>query len=140
MINPKYGTEAGTNGFDSKISYSYSGLYSVVDTASYNVEKLIDSELDKNYNNLYEKLPTTKYSIYGLSSFTLAAGSGCTSFSIDVKINTASSYAVTLNQASSVSNVIFQADIFTTSTRTLCSPGVKFTSLIYDQPTTTAST
>ncbi len=124
MINPKYGANKDTNGFNSKLSYSYSGLYSVVDTTSYNVEKLIDSALDANYNNLYEKLPTTKYSIYGLSSFTLAAGSGCTSFSIDVDLNTASSYTVTLNQASSVSNVVFQADIFTASTHTLCNPNV----------------
>jgi hypothetical protein len=131
VINPVYGANALNNGFAATdLSYSYSGLYAPVDTAKYNIKTLIDKTA--GYNVLQEKIPSVKYIIYGLSSFALADNSGCSSFNIDVSVDSINSYTVSLNQKSFVSNVVVQADLYFPQTFGVCSPGVEFTSLKSD--------
>lgn len=60
----------------------------------------------------------------------MADNSGCSSFNIDVSIDSVSSYSLNLNQKSFVSNVIVQADLYFPQTKGVCSPDVVFTSLI----------
>ena len=67
-----------------------------------------------------------------MSSFALADNSGCSSFNIDVSVDSVSSYTVSLNQKSYVSNVIIQADLYFPQTQGVCSPDVEFTSLKSD--------
>lgn len=113
------------NGINSKQDYSYSGLYTVVDPANYNKKTIINKG---DFNNLFEDLPSVKQSIYGLSSFSL---NGCeSSFNIDLELDSLRSYTLTLDNADQVSDVIFQADIFTKQLKQICSTDVKFTSLI----------
>lgn len=66
---PGYTNVFKRNGFDSKLPYSYSGLYNPVNSANYNIRTLIDDDPDKDYNNLHENLPIAKYKIYGFSKF-----------------------------------------------------------------------
>jgi hypothetical protein len=66
LINPVTGTNKKNNGYNTGSSFSYSGLYTSVLKANYNVKKLVDTT---KYNQLYEKLPSRKYIIYGLSQF-----------------------------------------------------------------------
>jgi len=128
VINPAYGPNSANNGFSAEdLSYSYSGLYAPVETAKYNIRTLIDKST--GYNVLQEKIPSVKYIIYGLSSFALADNSGCSSFNIDVSVDSVSSYTVSLNQKSYVSNVVIQADLYFPQTKGVCSPDVEFTSL-----------
>lgn len=128
VINPVYGTNSANNGFAAEdLSYSYSGLYAPVETAKYNIRTLIDKT--SGYNVLQEKIPSVKYIIYGLSSFALADNSGCSSFNIDVSVDSVSSYTVSLNQKSYVSKVVIQADLYFPQTKGVCSPDVEFTSL-----------
>lgn len=48
VINPAYGSNALRNGFDAqKLSYSYSGLYSIVDPGKFNIKTLIDNDNTK---------------------------------------------------------------------------------------------
>lgn len=67
-----------------------------------------------------------------MSSFALADNSGCSSFNIDVSVDSINSYTVSLNQKSFVSNVVVQADLYFPQTFGVCSPGVEFTSLKSD--------
>lgn len=48
VINPAYGSKALRNGFDAqKLSYSYSGVYSIVDPGKFNIKTLIDNDSTK---------------------------------------------------------------------------------------------
>jgi hypothetical protein len=60
--------------------------------------------------------------IYGLSRFEFADNSKCSSFNIDVTINTPDTYILNVNNVKYVSNVIFQADIYTPNLKTFCNP------------------
>lgn len=120
---PISGPRYARNGFTSALSYSYSGLYNPVPTTAYNIRTLIDDDDTKDWNNLHEKLPVAKYKIYGFSRFELKDGSGCSSFNIDLNIDTPNSYTLTLNNKEFVNNVVFQSDIFFPATRSTCSPG-----------------
>jgi uncharacterized membrane protein YcgQ (UPF0703/DUF1980 family) len=125
VINPAYGNTAARNGFDAKtLGYSYSGLYTMIDPKRFNIKNIIDDDNTKNYNNLHEKVPVNKYMIYGLSSFQLKDGSGCSSFSVDVSVDSVNSYTFSTNQATYLENVVFQADIYFPQTVAVCSPGV----------------
>lgn len=68
--------------------------------------------------------------IYGLSSFALSDDSKCSSFNIDVSVDSVSSYTVSLNQKSYVTDVIIQADLYFPPTSGVCSPGIEFTKLL----------
>lgn len=114
----------GRNGFDTVLAYSYSGLYNPVPTTAYNIRTLIDNDNTQNYNNLHENLPLAKYKIYGFSRFELRDGSGCTSFNIDLSIDTPNSYTLTLNNKDYFHDIVFQSDIFFPATNNICSPGV----------------
>lgn len=128
VINPQTGATAKDNGFAAEtLSYSYSGIYTVVDPAKYNIKTVIDES--QAYNKLHEDLPVVKYVIYGFSSFALADGSSCTSFSIDAALNSVSSYTISLNQKSYVTNVVLQADMYFPQIQGVCSPGVEFEKL-----------
>jgi hypothetical protein len=132
VINPSFGPNAARNGFEStNLGYSYSGLYTVVDPNKFNIKTIIDNDMAQGWNNLHERLPANKYMIYGLSSFQLKDGSGCTSFSIDASINSVSTYTLSLNQAQFVENVVIQADIYFPPTAAVCSPGTEFSSVGY---------
>ena len=82
-----------------------------------------------NYNQLKENLPTKKYMIYGLSSFELAQYDKYTSFNIDVSVDTPNAYTLNVNNADNVTNVIFQADMYTPPLSTFCKPTIEFSSL-----------
>jgi hypothetical protein len=69
--------------------------------------------------------------IYGLSSFQLKDQSACSSFNIDVSIDSVSTYTLRLNQASFVENVVIQADIYFPQTIGVCSPVAEFTKIGY---------
>lgn len=90
---------------------------------------LIDTDRTQNYNNLYQNLPTTKYAIYGLSSFELSDTSACSTFNIDLSINTANSYTLVADNTDYLTSVFFQADIFTANNNNLCNNGAEFTTL-----------
>jgi hypothetical protein len=62
--------------------------------------------------------------IYGLSRFDLAQTSKCSSFNIDVSVDSSNAYTLTVNNADNVDNVVFQADIYTPSLSTFCTPTV----------------
>ena len=54
VINPSYGLNALRNGFAATtLSYSYSGLYTVVDPKKYNIKSIIDDDITKGWNNLH---------------------------------------------------------------------------------------
>lgn len=129
VINPQYGDNAPVdNGFGAgTLSYSYSGIYTQVDPSRYNIKTVIDKS--QAFNKLHEDLPAVKYVIYGFSSFALADGSGCTSFSLDATLNSVSSYTISLNQKSYVKAVTLQADLYFPQTQGVCSPGVEFDTL-----------
>lgn len=119
------------NGFDSTtLSYSYSGLYSdIIPASKYNIKTIIDKTDGNSFFNLQEKLPAVKYAIYGLNSFALKDASGCSSFSMDLSIDTVNSYTITVNQAAYVEKVAFEADIYFRPIQSVCSPNVVFTDL-----------
>lgn len=60
--------------------------------------------------------------IYGLSSFQLKDGSGCSSFNIDVSIDSVNSLTVRMNQASFVENVVIQGDVYFPQIVGVCTP------------------
>lgn len=119
VINPKFPNTPTQpdNAYGSTSSFSYSGLYQVVPKANYNIQNMI---VKTNYNQLKENLPTKKYMIYGLSKFDLAQSSKCSSFNIDVSVDSPNSYTFTVNNVDSVSNVVFQADIYTPPLKSFC--------------------
>lgn len=123
VINPFNALVKEENGFTSDFEYSYSGLLAKVDPTDYNILTLIDNDNSAGHNNLYHKLPTTKYAIYGLSSFSLSDTAACTSFSVDLTINTASSYTFLADNTAALSEVYFQADIYTANNGDLCNNG-----------------
>jgi hypothetical protein len=54
VINPSYGPKVMNKGIEvTTLSYSYSGLYSVVDPKKYNKKSIIDEIDNRNWNNLY---------------------------------------------------------------------------------------
>lgn len=129
---PGYTSTFKRNGFDSILPYSYSGLYNPVDPLTFNIRTLIDDDPDNDHNNLHENLPTAKYKIYGFSKFELKDGSGCSSFSLDLSIDTPNSFTITLNNKDFFQNLIFQGDIYFAQTSGVCTPGVEFKNLIWD--------
>lgn len=132
VINPSYGPNALRNGFEAAaLSYSYSGLYTVVDPKKFNLKSIIDDDISNGWNNLHETLPVNKYMIYGLSSFQFKDGSDCNSFNIEVSIDTVSTYTLKLSQASFVENVVIQADVYFPQTVGVCSPVAEFSKIAY---------
>lgn len=91
----------------------------MVDPATIGIQSLLSTTGTDN-NALLTKLPTTKYMIFGLSSFELARTSACTSVSLALSINTPNSYTFTANNAKFLTNVVFQADIYTANNGDLC--------------------
>jgi hypothetical protein len=140
VINPVTG--ALNNGFDSTtLSYSYSGLYSdIVPASKFNIKTIIDNTNGDSFFNLKEKLPAVKYAIYGLNSFALKDASGCSSFSMDLSIDTVNSYTITVNQAAYVEQVAFEADIYFRPIQSVCSPNVVFEDLYINTITPSALT
>jgi hypothetical protein len=65
-----------------------------------------------------------KYAIYGFSSFALADGSGCTSFSLDLTLDSVNAFTVSTNQKSSLTKVVIQSDQYSPRIQSLCSPSV----------------
>jgi hypothetical protein len=125
VINPITSSDTRSNGFGaSTLSYSYSGIYHLVDPTKFNLKSIIDTKVDSNYDNLHEKLPAVKYAIYGFSSFALADGSGCGSYSMDVSFDTVNSLTVMNNQKAYVVDVVVQADMYFPQTIGVCAPGV----------------
>jgi hypothetical protein len=129
VVSPAYGTGATDNGYNSIFTYSYSGIYTVVNPTTYNILTLMAAG---NYNNMIQRLPLVKYGIYGLSSFNLASSSGCSSFHIDVTLNTPNSFTLGVNNNNYVNSVVFQGDLYFASLKGLCSQGIDFASLYYD--------
>lgn len=110
VINPIQPAAAlKNNGFDATtLSYSYSGLYSdIVSPSRFNIKTIIDNTDSTSFFRLKEKIPGVKYMIYGFNSFALKDQSGCSSFSMDLNIDTVNSYTITVNQAAYVEQVAF---------------------------------
>ncbi len=118
------------NGFGStSLGYSYSGLYQEIDPLDFNVKTIIDNNKFDKFNNLHTRLPAVKYAIYGFSSFNLAAGSGCTSFSLDLTLDGVNALTVSTNQKSSLTGVTIQSDQYFPQTQGVCTPGLEFSKL-----------
>lgn len=109
------------------------------DAAKYGIKSIIDDDLYLNYNNLRTKLPSVKYAIYGFSSFALDDGSGCTSISLDLNIDTVSSLTVSTNLKTYMKTVIVQADLYFPQITSVCSPGIEFNKIAWTGVTPAAS-
>lgn len=139
VINPIAGTADNVvgNGFGAEeLSYSYSGIYFPLDSTKFNIKTVIDKTVG---NQLHERLPVVKYAIYGLSSFTLSDNNTCTSFSLDVSIDTINALTLTTNQKAYVSDVVIQGDFYFPQTQGVCSPGVEFSTLAIESLTSKAA-
>lgn len=135
IVNP-VNTDGNNNWFApdnafgaTQLSYSYSGLYTSVSPTKLNVKSPIETNPFTGYNNLHERLPVVKYAIYGFSSFALKDGSGCTSFSLDINLDSVNSYTISTNQASNVESIVIQSDQYFPQIEGVCTPGVEFTDL-----------
>ena len=116
---------AADNGFGAtQLTYSYSGLFADAAPEKFNIKTLIEDNKYDGYNNLHERLPVVKYAIYGFSSFALADGSGCTSFSLDLTLDSVNAFTVSTNQKSSLSKVVIQSDQYFPRTQGVCTPSV----------------
>ncbi len=122
-VSPKNGIAA------TALGYSYSGLYTPYDQLKYGIKTYIDDDAYTGYNNLKTKLPSLKYAIYGFSSFSLDDGSGCTSISLDVTIDTVNSLTVSTNLKTFMKSVVVQADLYFPQLASVCSPGIDFNAI-----------
>jgi hypothetical protein len=142
VINPltRVAPWVADNGFGAQnLGYSYSGLYQEIDPLDFNVKSLIDNDKFDEFNNLHERLPVVKYAIYGFSSFNLADGSGCTSFSLDLTLDGVNALTVSTNQKSSLTDVVIQSDQYFPQTQAVCAPGVEFSKLAISDITVAAA-
>lgn len=96
----------------------------MIDPEDFNIRTPIDNDPYANYNNLHERLPVVKYAIYGFSSFALDESSSCTSFSLDLTIDSVSALTFSTNQKANVNSIVIQSDQYFPQTRGVCSPGV----------------
>ena len=100
----------------------YSSSYVFTDVTQFNTAVAITRGGTGQFSQFYHHLPDARYAIYGLTTFDLPQGAGCTTILVNATLDSIDAFTVTtpnLNPA----NMFFVADIFTKNIDQLCQPG-----------------